>query len=59
MRGDSESASKNTKFVETYLQISEILKYKDFWKWKFLGEWFSICGVGLIEPQGPRESQDE
>ena len=29
------------KYVENYLQVSEILKYKDFWE--FLGEWFSIC----------------
>ena len=29
------------KYVKTFHWISEILKYKDFWK--FLGEWFSIC----------------
>ena len=28
------------KYVGTYLQISKIFKYKDFWK--FLGEWFGI-----------------
>ena len=30
------------KYVQPYAPTSEILKYKDFWK--FLGEWFSICG---------------
>ena len=35
------------KYVEPYLQISKIVKYKDFWK--FLGERFSICPQFLMK----------
>ena len=34
--------NQRQKYIKTYFQISKILKYKVFWK--FLGEWFSICG---------------
>ena len=35
------------KYVETYLQVFELLKYKDFRK--FPGEWLSMCKSFLLK----------